>query len=75
MKKQYPLQVGILLEQPVIRFEFRATYQGSNGKPYKGEHSAMCQNGKVLFDGQLYDELTSIQWGKKPDDMDWIVKI
>ena len=58
MKNQYPLQVGILLEQPVIRFAFRALYTCSNGQQYHEEHSATCHNGKILFDGEEYDELT-----------------
>ena len=58
MKTQYPLQVGILLEQPVIRFAFRAPYTCSNGKQYHNEQSAICHNGRILFDGQEYDELT-----------------
>ena len=55
---QYPLAVGILLEQPVLRFCFRAPYACSNHHTYQGEHSALCHNGQILFDGDLYDELT-----------------
>ena len=58
MKNQYPLQVGILLEQPVIRFAFRALYTCSNGQQYHEEHCATCHNGKIFFDGEEYDELT-----------------
>ena len=57
MQKQYPLAVGILLEQPVLRFSFRSAYSCINGKEYKGEQSAICHQDKILFDGQLYDEL------------------
>lgn len=58
MKKQYPLAVGILLEQPVLRFQFRSPYACTNGKTYKGEQSAICHQDKVMFDGELYDELS-----------------
>ena len=56
-RPQHPLSVGILLEQTVIRFAFRTSYNCSNGRAYTGEHAAICHNGKILFDGKLYDEL------------------
>ena len=57
-RSQYPLSVGILLEQPVIRFALRNAFNCNNGNSYQGELSAICHNGKILFDGNLYDELT-----------------
>ena len=60
MKTQYPLQVGILLEQPVIRFAFRAAYSCTNGNSYNGEQSAMCHNGKILFDGNAEENVNEL---------------
>ena len=42
---------------------------------YKGEEHVLCGNKIGPLTQKLYDELTGIQWGKKPDTFGWTVKL
>jgi SpoIID/LytB domain protein len=55
--KEPIVNVGILFEK-VIRFEFRGEYRCvSTGTHMTGVHSASFSEGKILFEGQLVDEM------------------
>lgn len=52
------IQVGILLNQPKIDFELLSTYQLKGEKISTGNYSVEISDGKILFKGSLYDEIT-----------------
>ena len=46
------------------------------GELLYGENNMIINNGEIgVVSQMLYDELTGIQWGKKPDKFGWTVKI
>lgn len=55
--KEPMIQVGILLEQPGIRFELLSSYTFGGKKYPFGAYSAEAAEGKILFEGEKYDEL------------------
>lgn len=54
-RTQAELAVGIFSEEKV-EFSFNAPYQAGD-KTYKGDFSAIVKEGKVLFDGELHDQI------------------
>ena len=60
LRKQAILTVGVV-SLPELSFTFKSPYQMNNpaepGKTYFGAHTAKVQDGKILFEGQLYDEI------------------
>ena len=42
---------------------------------YEGKDYEVSGNKIGELTQKLYDELTGIQWGKKPDERDWVVKV
>jgi SpoIID/LytB domain protein len=57
------IQVGILLEQPTIHFSLSSAYQLEEKEMLPGDYSAAYSKGKILFNGELLDELSF-----KPED-------
>lgn len=52
------IHVGILLEQPQIEFQLHNAYRLNNrDKIEPGQYLATFKQGKILFNGNLYDEL------------------
>ncbi|HLP04583.1 MAG TPA: SpoIID/LytB domain-containing protein, partial [Paludibacter sp.] len=51
------INVGILNANQV-RFNLNGVFMASNGKTYEGKKIAICRKGCVLFDGDLYPELS-----------------
>jgi len=52
------IHAGILLEQPKISFSLLAAYK-FNGKEYApGDYSVEFSDGEILFNGQLYNEIS-----------------
>ena len=50
--------MGIIQEQPAIRFKLHATYQ-FQGKPTPpGDYSVQRAGEKIIFDGESYSEIT-----------------
>ncbi|NDP19804.1 MAG: SpoIID/LytB domain-containing protein [Paludibacter sp.] len=57
MKHSEPIiHVGILTAVE-IEFIFNGTFIATNGKTYFNHQKAVCQNGKVFFDGENLDEI------------------
>ena len=54
-KKQVVLSVGVV-SLPKLAFCFRKPYTFA-GKSYEGVQTAVCKDGKIEFDGSLYDEV------------------
>lgn len=52
------IRVGILLNQPNIAFELLSTYKLKGKEFPAGHYSVKLSEGKILFDGVLYDEIT-----------------
>ncbi len=52
------IHVGILLHQSRIDFELLSVYKLKGKKISTGNYSVRISNGKILFDGVLYDEIT-----------------
>lgn len=63
-KPQAVLSVGVV-SLPELKFEFRTPYR-FGGKEYKGEYSATVKDGKVCFEGQLFDEVFFKHEGLNP---------
>lgn len=55
VRPQEILKVGIFSEEEIC-FIFNKPYQ-FNGKGYEGEQVATFQDGKILFDGEIFDEI------------------
>ncbi|KAF5047887.1 Stage II sporulation protein [anaerobic digester metagenome] len=52
------IHAGILLEQPKINFSLQTAYK-FNGKEYApGDYSVEFSDGEILFNGQLYNEIS-----------------
>lgn len=52
------IHVGILLEQPQIEFQLHNAYRlNSRKKIETGKYIAVFKEGKILFNGNLYDEI------------------
>ena len=60
LRKQAILTVGVV-SLPELSFTFKSPYQMNNpaepGKTYVGAHTAKVQDGQILFEGNLYDEV------------------
>jgi SpoIID/LytB domain protein len=54
-RTQAELAVGIFSEER-IEFSFNAPYS-AGGKSYKGDFTASVKDGKVLFDGEIHDQI------------------
>ena len=52
------IHVGILLNQQVINFKLLSSYKLKGKKIEPGDYSVESKEGKILFDGELYDEIT-----------------
>ncbi|MDD2512151.1 MAG: SpoIID/LytB domain-containing protein [Proteiniphilum sp.] len=52
------IQVGILLEQPTIRFSLSSAYKWEGNEILPGDYSAAFSKGKILFNGEPRDELS-----------------
>lgn len=55
MRKQAVLSVGVVT-LPEVAFKFNKPYT-FGGKTYEGQHTASVKEGKVCFDGGVYDEV------------------
>ncbi len=55
LRKQEILTVGVV-SLPVLAFNFKTSYT-FGGKTYTGAHTATVRDGKILFDGAVYDEI------------------
>jgi SpoIID/LytB domain protein len=70
------IHVGILSHKE-IEFVLNGDFKIGNTKVYSGQQKVICQNGKVSFDGQFYDELifTSEQSDASFDLIDVVIGI
>ena len=68
LRKQAILTVGVV-SLPELSFTFKSPYQMKNpaepGKTYVGAHTAKVQDGKILFEGRLYDEICFAHTGEE----------
>ena len=55
IRKQEILTVGVV-SLPVLAFHFKTPYT-FGGKTYTSAHTATVQDGKILFEGETYDEI------------------
>ena len=55
LRKQAVLTVGVV-SLPELAFNFKSAYS-FQGQTYIGAHTATVQDGKILFEGKLYDEV------------------
>lgn len=63
-RPQATLAVGVVsLEE--LHFSFKTPYS-FNGKKYEGEQVAKVTDGKISFDGDLYDEIIFRHFGENP---------
>lgn len=63
-KPQAILSVGIV-SLPELKFEFKTPYKFA-GKTYQGQYSATVSDGKICFEGNLYDEVVFRHEGENP---------
>lgn len=63
-KPQAVLSVGIV-SLPELNFEFKTPYRFA-GKEYCGRYSATVREGKILFEGELFDEVIFRHEGGNP---------
>ena len=52
------IRVGILLHQPKIDFKLLSTYQLAGKKFPAGDYSVEISEGKILFEGEIYESIT-----------------
>ena len=55
IRRQETLTLGVV-SLPCLRFDFKTPYS-FDGQTYTGPHTASVQDGKILFEGKLYDEV------------------
>ena len=63
-RPQAVLSVGIV-SLPQLDFEFKTPYAFA-GKKYQGKYSATVEEGRIRFEGELYDEVIFRHEGEKP---------
>ena len=56
MRRQEILTVGVV-SLPQLAFNFKTPYRMRCGDLYTGPHTASVQDGRILFEGKLYDEI------------------
>ena len=68
LRKQAILTVGVV-SLPELSFTFKTPYRmrgpAEPGKTYVGAHTAKVQDGKILFEGRLYDEIFFAHTGEE----------